>query len=192
MICFGESYHIAKHISSEKVADYKCYDTRIELKKAISDDKDLRTSSGNGMSKEDFIICTDVTNGLGMGNNENLAKEAVRAIEKELEKYIRSLKLNGVKKVIVIAYSGAFEYYATEFLYNFCKKENVPCDIYAYHIGKDIFPDMSLQEKRIFDLQKNCGAEILLYPHIGGEYYSESFLDDIDKQYAKTIEYTCL
>lgn len=182
VICFGESYHIAKHISFEKVADYKCYDTRIELKKAISDDKDLYASSGNGMSKEDFW----------MGNNENLAKEAVRAIEKELEKYIRSLKLNGVKKVIVIAYSGVFEYYATEFMYNFCKKENVPCDIYAYHIGKDIFPDISLQEKRIFDLQENCGSEILLYPQIDDEYYSESFLDDIDKQYAKTIENTCL
>ena len=192
VICFGEAYHIAKHILPEKVASYRCYDTRLELKKAISDDKDLCMSSGNGMSKEDFIICTDVTKGLRIGNNEDLAKDAVKAIEKELEKYIRSLKLNGVKKVIVIAYSGTFEYYATELIHTICKKENVPCDIYAYHIGKDIFPDMSLQEKRIFDLQKNCGAEILLYPHIGGEYYSESFLGDIDKQYAKTIEYTCL
>lgn len=187
VICFGEAYNIAKHISSEKIAAYRCYDTRLALNNAIADKKYLCE-----MTKNNFVIRPDATNGLGAGDNENLGKAAAKSIGRELKKDIQNLKSKGVIKIVIIAYSGTFEFYATKLAYNICKDENMLCDIYAYHIGDCSFPDISPQEKRIDDLEKNFGAEILFYPEIKEHYISPSVLDDIDKQYAKTIEYTCL
>lgn len=192
VICFGEGYRIAKHISPKRIASYRCYDTRLELKKIIEMDKDLCENSSGEMSKKDFIIYAGGTNGLDAVDNEEVGERVAKNIEMELKKYIQKLKLNGVNKLIVIAYSGTFEYHATKLVHKICKKNNLPCDIYAYHIGKDLFPDISSQEKHVIDLQENCSAEILLYPKIDDYYCTPYAFEDINKQYAKTIEYTCL
>ncbi len=192
VICFGDGYNIAKHLPHQRVAAYRCYDTRLELNNAISGDKYLCDSSECGMTKSDFVIRADATNGFDAGNNDELGKAAAKSIECELNGYIQGLKAKGVRKIIVIAYSGTFEFHATELAYNICKEEEISCDIYAYHIGISDFSDLSTQEKRIGDLQKNYGAEILFYPIKEEHFCSLSVLDDIDRQNAKSIEYTCL
>ncbi|MCH5156106.1 MAG: hypothetical protein J1F69_05810 [Clostridiales bacterium] len=192
VVCFGEAYNIAKHISPEKISAYRCYDTRLELNNAIATDKYLCCNSDCGMTKGDFLIRSEATSGLGAGNNESLGKSAAQSIERELKNDIQNLKEKGVLKIVIIAYSGTFECFATELAYNICKEEKMTCDIYAYHIGTRSFPDISPQEKRISDLEKNLGVEILFYPEIKEHDSSPSVLDDIDKQYAKTIEYTCI
>lgn len=192
VICFGEAYNIAKHISPKKIAAYRCYDTRLELNNAIVNDKYLCENTVCGMTKNDFIIRPDATKGLGAGDDENLGKAAAKSIERELKKDIQNLKAKGVNKVVIIAYSGTFEFYATELAYNICKEEEIACDIYAYHVGISNFPDLSPREKRISDLEKNFEAETLFYPVKEEHFCSPPVLDDIDKHYAKSIEYTCL
>ena len=191
VICFGKGYHIAKHISSEKVAAYRYYDNRTKLKEVIGTDKELCEKSLRGMSEKNYLICADLYNGGDKVDNEELEERAAKQVETELKNYIRKLKLKGVNKIIVIAYSGLFEYYGAQLVHNTCQKEALLCEIYAYHIGKELFPDVSPQEKRLYDLQKKCGAEILFYPANDEDYCTPNEYEDMHRQYAKTIEYTC-
>ena len=193
VICFGEGYHVAKHISDERIAAYRCYDIRPELKRKIETDDELCSETSRGMSKKDFVIHAYGAKGLDViDNEEELGKASVRNIESELKNYIRKLKSGKINKFIVIAYSGAFEYYATELVHKICQEEALLCDIYAYHIGKDSFPDISPQEKRLSDLQEKCGAEILLFPANDDVCVTPNVYEDLNKEYAKTIEHTCL
>lgn len=191
VICFGEGYHVAKHISDERIAAYRCYDTCSELKREIETD-DLFSEAGREMSKKDFVIHAYGSKGLDAIDNEELGKKAARNIEAELKSYIRKLKSSGINKLIVIAYSGSFEYYATELVHKICQEEALLCDIYAYHIGKNSFPNISSQEKRLSDLQEKCGAEILLFPANDDVCVAPNVYEDLNKEYAKTIEHTCL
>lgn len=192
VICFGEGYHVAKHILDERIATYRCYDIRLELKRKTKTDDDLFSGLSRGMSKKDFVIHVDVSKGLDAIDDEELGKKAARNIKAELKSYIRKLKSSGINKLIVIAYTGVFEYYATELVHKICQEEALLCDIYAYHIGKDSFPDISPQEKRLFDLQEKCGAEILLFPANDDVCVTPNVYEDLNKEYAKTIEHTCL